>query len=121
MSSLFGPSRIIFEIASQLKKPRCRHGSRGCSKNVKVDDVLLHEQTCSYAPVVCSNEDCKETVNRRDQESHETDECKFRKMTCEFCDEELVYVDYERHQCTLRKEINDITLLIFWLGGKGVA
>ena len=38
------------------------------------------------------------------------EECKFRKITCESCDEELVYVDYERHQCTLRKEINDITL-----------
>ena len=70
--------------------------------------MLLHEQTCGYAPVVCSNEGCKETVNRRDQESHETKECKFRKITCESCDEELVYVDYERHQCTLRNEMNEV-------------
>ena len=67
--------RVILEIASQLKKPRCRHVSRGCSKNVEVEDVLLHEQTCGYSPVVCSNEGCKETVNRCDQESHETEEC----------------------------------------------
>ena len=93
-----------------MKKPRCRHVSRGCTENVEVEDVLLHEQTCGYAPVVCSNEGCKETVNRRDQESHETKECKFRKITCESCDEELVYVDYEKHQCTLRKEINEIKL-----------
>ena len=102
--------RIVFEMVSQLKKPRCRHVSRGCSENVEVEDVLLHEQTCGYAPVVCSNEGCKETVNRRDQESHETEECKFRKITCESCDEELVYVDYERHQCTLRKEMNEMKL-----------
>ena len=102
--------RVIFEIISQLKKPRCRHVSRGCTENVEVEDVLLHEQTCGYAPVVCSNEGCKETVNKRDQESHETKECKFRKTTCESCDEELVYVDYEKHQCTLRKEINEIKL-----------
>ena len=102
--------RVILEIVSQLKKPRCRHVSRGCVGNVEVEDVLLHEQTCGYAPVVCSNEGCNETVNRRDQESHETEECKFRKITCESCDEELVYIDYERHQCTLRKEMNDIKL-----------
>ena len=57
--------RVILEIISQLKKPRCRHVSRGCTENVEVEDVL-HEQTCGYAPVVCSNEGCKETVNRRD-------------------------------------------------------
>ena len=102
--------RIVFEMVSQLKKPRCRHVSRGCSENVDLEDVLLHEQTCGYAPVVCSNEGCKETVNKRDKESHETKECKFRKITCESCDEALVYVDYERHQCTLRKEMNDMKL-----------
>ena len=110
LETLRPPSRIVLEIVSQLKKPRCCHVSRGCSENVEVEDVLLHEQTCGYAPVVCSNEGCKETVNRRDQESHETKECKFRKITCESCDEELVYVDYERHQCTLRKEMNEMKL-----------
>ena len=110
LETLRPPSRIILEIVSQFKKPRCRHVSRGCTENVEVEDVLLHEQMCGYAPVVCSNEGCKETVNRRDQESHETKECKFRKITCESCDEELVCIDFERHQCTLRKEINEITL-----------
>ena len=108
VETLRPPSRIVLEMVSQLKKPRCRHVSRGCTENVEVEDVLLHEQTCGYAPVVCSNEGCKETVNRRDQESHETEECKFRKTTCESCDKELVYVDYDRHQCTLRKEMNEM-------------
>jgi hypothetical protein len=100
--------RVILDIVAQLKKPRCSHVSRGCEENVQVEELLLHEQTCGYAPVVCSNEGCKETVNRRDKESHETEECKFRKITCESCDEELVYVDYEKHQCTLRKEMNEV-------------
>ena len=102
--------RVILEMVSQLNKPCCRHVSRGCTKNVVVEDVLLHEQTCGYAPIVCSNEGCKETVNRRDQESHETKECKFRKITCESCNEELMYVDYQRHQCTLRKEMDEVML-----------
>ena len=108
LETLRPPSRIVASVVSQLKKPRCSHVSRGCEENVQVEELLLHEQTCGYAPVVCSNEGCKETVNRRDKESHETEECKFRKITCESCDEELVYVDFEKHQCTLRKEINEI-------------
>ena len=100
--------RVILDIVAQLKKPRCSHVSRGCEENVQVEELLLHEQTCGYAPVVCSNEGCKETVNRRDKESHETEECKLRKITCESCDEELVYVDFEKHQCTLRKEMNEV-------------
>ncbi len=108
LETLRPPSRIILDIVSQLKKPRCSHVSRGCTENVQVEELLLHEQTCGYAPVVCWNEGCKETVNRRDKESHETEECKFRKITCESCDEELVHVDFEKHQCTLRKEINEV-------------
>ena len=108
LETLRSSSRVILDIVSQMKKPRCSHVSRGCEENVQVEELLLHEQTCGYAPVVCSNEGCKETVNRRDKESHETEECKFRKITCESCDEELVHVVYEKHQCTLRKEINEI-------------
>ena len=108
LETLRPPSRIVANVVSQLKKPRCRHVSRGCEENVEVENVLLHEQMCGYAPVVCSNEGCKETVNRRDQESHEMEECKFRKITCESCLEEMVYVDYDRHQCMLRKEINEV-------------
>ena len=102
--------RIVTNVATQLKKPRCRHVSRGCTENVAVEDVLFHEQTCGYAPVVCSSEGCKKTVNRRDQESHATEECKFRKITCESCHEQLVYVDYQRNQRMLRKEVNDIKI-----------
>ena len=100
--------RVILDIVSQLKKPRCSHVSRGCTENVQVEELLLHEQTCGYAPVVCSNEGCKETVNRRDKESHETEECKFREITCESCDEQLAHVHFENHQCTLRKEMNEM-------------
>ena len=101
--------RVILDIVSQFK-PRCSHVSRGCTENVQVEELLLHEETCGYAPVVCSNEGCNETVNRRDKESHEMEECKFRKITCESCDEELVYADYEKHPCALRKEINETKL-----------
>ena len=110
LETLRPSSRVVANFVPELKKARCRHVSRGCTENVEVKDVLLHEQRCDYAPVVCSNEGCKETVNRCDQESHETEECKFRKITCESCDEELVYVDYERHQCTLRIEMDDVKL-----------
>ena len=108
LETLKPPSRIILDIVSQLKKPRCSHVSRGCTENVQVEELLLHEETCGFAPVVCSNEGCEETVNRRDKESHEIEECQFRKITCESCNEELAHVDFEKHQCTLRKEMNEV-------------
>jgi hypothetical protein len=98
--------RLVASVVSQLKKPRCSHVSQGCEENVQVEELLLHEQTCGYASVVCSNEGCKETVNRRDKESHETEECKFRKITCESCDEEMSYGLYEKHLCTLKIEMD---------------
>ena len=108
LETLRSVPRVILDIVSQLKKPRCSHVSRGCTENVQVEELLLHEETCGYAPAVCSNEGCEETVNKRDKESHETEECKFRKITCESCDEELAHVDFEKHRCTLRKEMNEM-------------
>ena len=108
LETLRSVPRVILDIVSQLKKPRCSHVSRGCTENVEVEELLLHEETCGFAPVVCSNEGCEATVNKRDKESHETEECKFRKITCDSCNEELAYVDFEKHQCTLRKEMNEV-------------
>ena len=98
--------RIVANIVSQIKKPRCSFSSRGCKKNVKVDELLLHQETCDFAPVVCSNEGCEETMDRRDKESHESEACLFRMTTCESCAEEMIYREFEKHQCTLRNEIN---------------
>ena len=100
--------RIIVNVVSKIKKPRCSFVSRGCKENVKAEELLLHQQTCDFAPVVCSNEGCEETVNRRDKESHESEACMFRMTTCESCSKEMMYRDYQMHQCTLRREINGI-------------
>ena len=106
LETLRPPSRIVADVVSKLKKPGCSHVSRGCTENVKADELLLHEQKCGYAPVVCSNEGCKQTVNRRVKESHETKECKFRKITCESCQEEMSYGLYQMHLCSLREEFD---------------
>ncbi len=104
--------RIVANIVSQIKKPRCNFVSRGCTENVKVEDLLLHQERCDFAPVVCTHEGCEETVNRRDKESHESEACMFRMITCESCAEEMVYRDFEKHQCTLRNEINGIKVCL---------
>ena len=91
--------RRVANVVSELNKPCCRHVSGGCTKNIKVEDVLLHKQTCGYAPVVWSNDGCKDMVNRRDQQSHETEESKLRKITCEscnVCNEELNTQSYRQ-------------------------
>ena len=104
--------RVIANIVSQIKKPRCSYVSRGCKENVKVEELLLHQQTCSFAPVVCSHEGCEATMNRRDIESHESEACMFRTTTCESCSEGMMHQDFEKHQCTLRNEINGIKVCL---------
>ena len=104
--TLRGPSRVAANVVAQLKKPRCSYFSRGCTKNVLVEELLLHEEACGYAPVVCSNEGCKRTVNKRDKESHQTEECKFRKITCESCNKIMTYSLYEMHLCAVRLELD---------------
>ena len=110
--------RIIVNIVSKIKKPRCSYVSRGCKENVKVEEILLHHQTCDFAPVFCSNEGCKETVNRRDQQSHESEACVFRITTCESCAKEMIYRDFEKHKCTLRKEINEMKVCLDEINAK---
>ena len=110
--------RIIVNIVSKIKKPRCSFVTRGCKENVKVEEILLHQQTCGFAPVVCSNEGCEETMNRRDQRSHEREACVFRMTTCESCAEEMMYRDFEKHQCTLRREINEMKVCLDEINAK---
>ena len=103
LETLRPPSRIVANVVSQLKKPRCSHVSRGCREDVSVEELLLHERTCGYAPVVSSNQGCKRTVNRH-KESHEPKR-KFRKITSESCDEEMDRGLYETY---LREKVDRI-------------
>ena len=52
LETLRPPSRIVANVVSELKKPRCRHVSRGCSKNVEVDLIaymyVLYELSMYY-------------------------------------------------------------------------
>ena len=101
LETLRPPSRIVANVVSQLKKPGCSPVSRGCREDVSVEELLLHERTCGYAPVVSSNQGCKRTVNRH-KESHEPKR-KFRKITCESCDEGMDRGLYETY---LREKVD---------------
>ena len=100
--------KIIANVVSQMKKPRCSYVSRGCKEDVKLEELLLQQKTCDFAPVVCSHEGCETIVNRRDKEGHESEVCMYRMTTCESCSKEMIYSEYEKHQCTLRKEMNEM-------------
>ena len=109
--------RVVAEVVSQFKIPRCNNVHRGCKEVVKPEDLPLHHEVCCFAPVVCSNEGCGETVNRQDQSSHENESCKFRKVKCEVCEEEMPYRDYEMHRCFMRKEMNEVKSYLTELKG----
>ena len=117
VETLRPPSRVVAEVVSQFKIPRCNNVHRGCKEVVKPEDLPLHHEVCCFAPVVCSNEGCGETVNRQDQSSHENESCKFRKVKCEVCEEEMPYRDYEMHRCFMRKEMNEVKSCLTELKG----
>lgn len=102
--------RVIANVASQFKIPRCDHVQRGCKDTIQLEDLPFHHKVCAFAPVLCSNQGCNETLNRRDKESHERTSCMLRKTECEVCNEEMAHRNYATHRCSLKKEIDELTL-----------
>ena len=66
---------------------RCVYIDRGCQEIVQLEHLERHETSCGFMPVVCSNEGCDVTVNKRDLIHHQSEVCEFRKVKCHSCEE----------------------------------
>ena len=108
--------RIVADLLSQFEAPLCKYVSRGCKEVVKHQDLPFHHEVCGFAPVVCSNEGCCKTINKQDKASHEEESCRFRVTKCGVCAEEMVYRDFEKHSCVLRKELDEVKLWLTEIG-----
>ena len=82
------------------------YASRGCTIKVRHEDLLSHHEECGFAPVQCSHDGCEVTVNKQDVVSHQ-ENCEFRSVTCEECLEAMKKRDYGKHNCVLRKEMDE--------------
>ena len=59
-------------------KIKCDHHDRGCTDEVRLEDLQRHVDQCGFTPVMCGNEGCEMVVNKRDKENHERNLCQFR-------------------------------------------
>ena len=107
METLRPAPQILIKLLSQLKV-RCDYNNRGCVEVMKVEELESHHKVCNFAPVVCSNKDCSEVVNRSDQATHETQGCQFRLVKCSVCGEHVVSRWYKMHLCVVRTELEEL-------------
>ena len=78
--------RIVKNYLNE-RKIRCDHYDRGCRELVQLQNLQRHVAECEFTPVVCGNQDCGETISKRDRTYHESELCQFRKLKCHNCGE----------------------------------
>ena len=86
VESLADAPRILRNLLSE-QRIRCDHHERGCEEIVQLGNLASHVAVCGKAPVVCANEECSSEINREDQFRHQGEECRFRKVKCQNCEE----------------------------------
>ena len=78
--------RMVKEVINELNI-HCVYNNRGCQEIPQLQHLNRHEDSCGFAPVVCTNEGCGATVNKRDLVHHESEQCEYRKLKCHSCGE----------------------------------
>ena len=72
-------ARLLNNYLSKLNI-NCDHASRGCPEFICVENLESHVEYCGFSPVMCSNENCGMEINKQNQEHHENEVCKHRKI-----------------------------------------
>eukprot|EP00299_Pterocystis_sp_00344_P012678 c611_g1_i1.p1 GENE.c611_g1_i1~~c611_g1_i1.p1 ORF type:complete len:616 (+),score=109.36 c611_g1_i1:29-1876(+) len=76
----------------------CRYQERGCDAIVVLEGMPRHESECAFTPSQCSNDGCRETLNRKDLPSHAV-LCEWRTVTCVLgCQVLFKFRETESHQ-----------------------
>ena len=110
--ALCKPPRIVIDYLDGLII-NCGHSERGCSETMELGTLKTHESVCKCRPVVCSREQCSLIVNLKDLEEHEKKHCEYRLIHCHECDEKMSAKRYGKHACLLRKEVDQMKVLLF--------
>ena len=105
--TLTKPPRILTELLESLMI-RCDYENRGCQELTKLEFLNRHVRSCGYSPTRCTNTGCTEVMNRHEKERHERELCRFRKIVCDDCGEQVIWKSSRLHPCFMRKEIDDV-------------
>ena len=76
--------RVFNKLLAKLKI-NCDYASRGCLEYIPVENLQSHVARCGFAPVSCSNENCRMVINKQERERHEMLVCEYRKVRCNAC------------------------------------
>ena len=106
------PPRIVTDYLDGLII-NCDHSEWGCTETMELGALNTHAAICAYRPVVCSNDQCSVIVNMKDLEEHETKHCEYRLIHCHECNENISVKRYGKHACLLRKEVDQMKVLLF--------
>ena len=86
VETLAEPQRMVKEVINELNS-HCVYNNRGCQETPQLQHLDRHEDSCGFTPVVCTNEGCGATVNKRDLIHHESEQCEYRNLKCHSCEE----------------------------------
>ena len=86
VDTLTDAPRIVTDYLNE-RKIRCDYEERGCRELVQLQNLSRHVAECGFSPVVCGNQGCGQTINKRDRTYHESEQCQFRKLKCHNCEE----------------------------------
>ena len=84
--TLTEPHRMVKDYLNE-SKIRCVYHDRGCEEIVQLQHLDQHEDSCGFAPAVCTNPGCGAILNKRDFAIHESELCEYRKLKCHSCGE----------------------------------
>ena len=76
--------RLVNNYLSELRI-NCDYSSRGCHEYIRLEELASHVANCNFAPVKCSNEECRMEVNKGELIHHESTVCEYRKVQCHSC------------------------------------
>ncbi len=110
--SLDKPPRIVTDYLDGLMI-NCDHSERGCTVTIELGTLKTHAAVCIYRPVVCSSDQCSMMVNMKDLEEHKRKHCEYRLIHCHECNEKMSVKKYGKHACLLRKEVDQMKVLLF--------
>ncbi|XP_028406760.1 uncharacterized protein LOC114529191 [Dendronephthya gigantea] len=105
--NLATPTRFFMETLERLKI-RCDNTCRGCREVVELEFLDRHVERCGYSPTRCTNTGCSKVITRNEQGRHENELCRFRRIVCDECGEQVIWKSRAVHICFMRKEIDNL-------------
>ena len=104
--------RIVTDYLDE-RKIRCDYEDRGCRELVQLQNLNRHVAECGFSPVVCGNQGCGQTTNKRDRTYHESELCQFRKLKCHNCEEiSRVMAGVETKIANLDSKLNNTNIVM---------